>query len=141
MNSNAMEMEGLVRGLRKLREQFQLEIDSLVTDRHMQIAAMMRNPRSEFKDINHYFDIWHVSKCESQICILLFVLHSILITSEVVILSSFLSFAAVTKALRKIAGSDVDNGGLTPERISSITNRQGLFSAASIICYYLLATV
>jgi len=63
MNSNAMEMEGLVRGLRKLKD-LQVQVDSLVTDRHMQIAAMMRAPRSEFKDIKHYFDVWHVSKCK-----------------------------------------------------------------------------
>ena len=61
MNSNAMEKEGLARGLRKLM-QCGLEIDALVTDRHPSITKMMRED-TEFNSIDHYFDCWHVVKC------------------------------------------------------------------------------
>jgi exopolysaccharide biosynthesis predicted pyruvyltransferase EpsI len=63
MNSNAMEVEGLKRSLQFLKDQ-QLKIGALVTDRHPSITKMMRE-EEPYKQIEHYFDCWHVAKCES----------------------------------------------------------------------------
>jgi len=59
MNSVAMELEGLKRGLAKLRD-MDIEIRSLVTDRHIGIANHIKVHE---ETINHYFDCWHVAKC------------------------------------------------------------------------------
>ena len=60
MNSVAMELEGLKRGMQKLRD-MDLEISSIVTDRHVGIANYIKEKE---KDIAHYFDCWHVVKCK-----------------------------------------------------------------------------
>ena len=60
MNSVAMELEGLKRGLRKLKA-MDVEIRSVVTDRHVGIANYVKQHEP---DITHYFDCWHVAKCE-----------------------------------------------------------------------------
>jgi solute carrier family 8 (sodium/calcium exchanger) len=54
-----MEKEGLSRGLNFLEEK-ELTVKLLVTDRHKQIAAWMR---SDWPDINHRYDVWHLAKC------------------------------------------------------------------------------
>lgn len=60
MNSMAMEMEGLKRGLEKLKE-LGVALESLVTDRHVQINNYMKINHPE---VNHYYDCWHVVKCK-----------------------------------------------------------------------------
>lgn len=40
-----------------------LAVTSLTTDRHIQISAMM-SEAAAYKGIVHYFDCWHVVKCE-----------------------------------------------------------------------------
>ena len=57
-SSNAMELEGLKRSIAYLREN-QLEITTLVTDRHISVNAYIRDKE---KDITHYFEVWHVGK-------------------------------------------------------------------------------
>ncbi|XP_071843613.1 uncharacterized protein [Apostichopus japonicus] len=56
-SSNAMELEGLKRGL-QFFEDNQVEVASLVTDRHRSVAKYQR----EEEDLNHYYDVWHVAK-------------------------------------------------------------------------------
>ena len=57
-NSNAMELEGLKRGLEFL-EGYDLTIGELITDRHIQIKKYMKE---EHTNKQHYFDVWHVAK-------------------------------------------------------------------------------
>ncbi|XP_071818894.1 uncharacterized protein [Apostichopus japonicus] len=56
-NSNAMELEALKRGLQFFEEN-QVEVASLVTDRHRSVAKYLR----EEQDLTHYYDVWHVAK-------------------------------------------------------------------------------
>lgn len=53
-----MELEGLKRGLLFFSEE-ELEIKTLVTDRHRSIAKYMRE---EHEDVDHFYDIWHIAK-------------------------------------------------------------------------------
>ena len=55
-----MKKEGLVRGMRFLKEQ-KFNIGTLVTDRHPQIAKWMRQAAS---GMDHQYDIWQLAKCE-----------------------------------------------------------------------------
>ena len=57
-NSSAMEHEGLKR-LVQLLQDSGLEIVQLITDRHVQNMAWIRD---NLPDCIHYFDIWHVDK-------------------------------------------------------------------------------
>ena len=57
-SSNAMELEGLKRGLQFL-EGYDLTIGELITDRHIQVKKYMKD---EHTDKQHYFDVWHVAK-------------------------------------------------------------------------------
>ncbi|MES9883741.1 MAG: hypothetical protein ABW185_23055 [Sedimenticola sp.] len=57
-NSNAMELEGLKRGLAVLLQE-NVDIDSLTTDRHPQVKKYMREQQPE---ITHWYDVWHVAK-------------------------------------------------------------------------------
>ena len=57
-SSNAMEHQGLVRALDFL-EGHSIEVGTLITDRHKQIARYMRETHP---DIIHQYDVWHVSK-------------------------------------------------------------------------------
>ena len=57
-NSNAMEKEGLERCLAFLTEQG-LAIETLVTDRHVQIRCYMRE---KWPGIKHRLNGWHVGK-------------------------------------------------------------------------------
>lgn len=57
-SSNQMELEGLKRGLEYL-EDFDVTVDELVTDRHVQVKKYMKD---EYIDKHHYFDVWHVAK-------------------------------------------------------------------------------
>ena len=57
-NSSRMEKAGLVKLLNKFSN-IGLIISSLTTDRHSQVRCYMKK---EKPDINHQFDIWHVSK-------------------------------------------------------------------------------
>ena len=63
MNSNAMELEGMQRGLQRLKDAG-VKIGALVTDRHPSITKVMREQHT---DIEHYFDCWHVAKCKCVI--------------------------------------------------------------------------
>ena len=58
MSSPAMEKEGLVRGLKKLKE-LGITIKGLVTDQHAGITKMMRE---DFTEMDHWYDTWHVVK-------------------------------------------------------------------------------
>ena len=53
-----MEKEGLQRVLNFL-EQSSLDVDVLVTDRHVQINKWLRETHP---NITHHFDVWHVAK-------------------------------------------------------------------------------
>ncbi|XP_072168561.1 uncharacterized protein [Diadema setosum] len=57
-SSNAMEKEGLVRGLAELQESG-VKVKALVIDRHSSVAKWMRE---EHPDIKHHYDIWHIAK-------------------------------------------------------------------------------
>ena len=57
-----MEHEGLVRTLNFLKEQ-SIVVDTLVTDRHKQIAKYIREAHPE---ITHQYDAWHISKGNSN---------------------------------------------------------------------------
>ncbi len=59
-----MEMEGLQRGLHFFHSN-DLSIGLLVTDRHRQIDAWLRNTQPEIK---HRYDVWHVAKCKAIKC-------------------------------------------------------------------------
>ena len=61
-SSNAMEHEGLVRTLNFLKEE-SIVVDTLVTDRHKQIAKYIREAHPE---ITHQYDVWHISKGNSN---------------------------------------------------------------------------
>lgn len=57
-NSGKMELTGL-HNLLGTFEENGVEIDSLTTDRHVQVRCFMKNEKPE---INHQFDVWHVGK-------------------------------------------------------------------------------
>lgn len=52
-----MELEGLKRGISFPERHVQVK--DLVTDRH---AIIKKYIRENYKDKNHYFDVWHVAK-------------------------------------------------------------------------------
>ena len=52
-----MELEGLKRSLTVIKNQ-DIDIQSLVTDRHSGIKKYMREQE---KDIDHRFDCWHMA--------------------------------------------------------------------------------
>ncbi len=54
-----MEKEGLVRAVKFLKKK-KFKVDTLVTDRHKQIAKWLRENQ---KSIDHRYDIWHLAKC------------------------------------------------------------------------------
>lgn len=53
-----MEHEGLQRAVRLFCDA-DMTIDTLITDRHKQNAAWIRN---NLPDVHHFYDIWHVAK-------------------------------------------------------------------------------
>lgn len=53
-----MEKEGLNRVMQFLSDS-SLPVDSLITDRHRQIAKWLRE---SYPAISHYYDVWHVAK-------------------------------------------------------------------------------
>ncbi|XP_011677896.2 uncharacterized protein LOC105444839 [Strongylocentrotus purpuratus] len=57
-NSYNMELEALRRGLVWV-EQTDLELGTIITDRHVQVRAWIRQ---NLKEVQHYFDVWHISK-------------------------------------------------------------------------------
>ncbi|KAJ8250976.1 hypothetical protein GJAV_G00215770 [Gymnothorax javanicus] len=57
-SSNAMEKEGLSRGLSNLYEKG-VQVETLITDRHSQVAKWLRE---NFPDINHRYNVWHIVK-------------------------------------------------------------------------------
>ena len=59
-SSNHMEKEGLSRALKFLDAKL-LQVGTLVTDRHKQIDKFINK---EYPDIDHCYDVWHVSKGE-----------------------------------------------------------------------------
>lgn len=82
-----MEKEGLVRAVDFLHQQG-FEIDTLVTDRHSQIAKWVRE---NLKEADHRYDIWHMAKCR-----LLSLTHNIITVL-------FTCSAALRKKLEKCA--------------------------------------
>ncbi|XP_010767710.1 uncharacterized protein [Notothenia coriiceps] len=64
-SSNACELEGLKRCLTLLTETHELDVASMVTDRHKSIAKYLReetphNPHTA--ELKHHFDAWHIAK-------------------------------------------------------------------------------
>ncbi|XP_064460777.1 uncharacterized protein LOC135370836 isoform X1 [Ornithodoros turicata] len=57
-SSYHMELEALQRGLEELHD-FNVGVRSLTTDRHPSVRKYMRTSHPE---VNHQFDVWHVSK-------------------------------------------------------------------------------
>ena len=53
-----MEHRGLVKAL-KFLDNKSVQIETLVTDRHKQIAKYMREHKPS---VDHRYDVWHVSK-------------------------------------------------------------------------------
>ena len=58
-----MELEGLKRALGKIEGE-KIEYRALVTDRHGPVRKYMRLQK---KDRQHYFDVFHVAKCEKNL--------------------------------------------------------------------------
>ena len=56
--STKMEKEGLIRSLEFL-ENAGIQPVSIITDRHPQIQKYLREEKSH---IQHYYDVWHISK-------------------------------------------------------------------------------
>ncbi|CAB3996155.1 Hypothetical predicted protein [Paramuricea clavata] len=61
-NSNGMELESLKRQLAYLEES-NVEVKTLVTDRHTQVSAYMAQERPNIK---HTYDVWHLAKAALQ---------------------------------------------------------------------------
>ena len=61
-SSSHMEKEGLTRAVDFLHSNG-FEIQTLVTDRHSQIAKWVREKMPETA---HRYDIWHLAKCELE---------------------------------------------------------------------------
>ncbi|XP_041464943.1 uncharacterized protein LOC121415701 [Lytechinus variegatus] len=57
-SSNAMEKEGLSRGLANLYSKG-LVVGTLITDRHAQVAKWIRE---NYPEIDHRYDVWHIAK-------------------------------------------------------------------------------
>ena len=53
-----MEHSGLVKALKFLANKF-VQIETLITDQHKQIAKYMREHKPS---VDHRYDVWHVSK-------------------------------------------------------------------------------
>lgn len=74
-NSNAMEMIGFKQCMGQVLD-WKLKVDALVSDRHIQIRAYMRDTYGAGRkrentgnpEITHYLDIWHVAKSKRLIC-------------------------------------------------------------------------
>ena len=61
MNSHAMELEGLKRCLAAVKTK--LPVLALITDRH---AGIRKYIETTEKNINHYYDSWHLVKCKHR---------------------------------------------------------------------------
>lgn len=57
-NSNGMEKRGLERAVDWVKNN-DLEIGTIVTDRHLQIQKWIRE---NLPETTHYYDVWHVAK-------------------------------------------------------------------------------
>lgn len=53
-----MELEGLKRTVETLKSNG-LDVDTIVTDRHMSIAKWIRE---NLINTNHFYDVWHIAK-------------------------------------------------------------------------------
>jgi len=62
-SSPAMEFVGFQNCMGFLKEK-NLEISTLITDRHTSIVKHMREV---LKEIKHYFDLWHLKKSKNSI--------------------------------------------------------------------------
>ena len=60
-NSNAMELEGLRRGMDKLKAAG-IQVKTLVTDRHPSVQKWMR---MTYPKVEHLYDVWHIAKGKS----------------------------------------------------------------------------
>ena len=66
-----MELEGLRRCLEHITTKG-AEINSLVTDRHVQVKKYMREKQESIK---HYFDVWHVAKGNGYVSLVSCIAH------------------------------------------------------------------
>lgn len=55
-----MELEGFIRGIKVLND-YDLHVDTLVTDRHRQLGNWVRE---NLQESNHRYDVWHMAKSE-----------------------------------------------------------------------------
>ena len=60
-----MELEGLKRGLEYLTGTCRINVQDLITDRHVMIKKYMKEKQ---KETNHYFDVWHIAKGKKIVC-------------------------------------------------------------------------
>lgn len=84
-----MELEGLKRTVKWLLEvatMAGLEIECIITDRHLQVAKWIRENLLCYK-IKHYYDVWHIAKCKYY-----FVIFSSMTLSKQGNLSLFVKF-------------------------------------------------
>lgn len=84
-NSNAMEMIGFKEGMMQVLNVWKLKVKNMITDRHIQIRAYMRDVYGVARKqaggpiITHYLDIWHVAKSKySNYNILYFIILDVL---------------------------------------------------------------
>lgn len=99
------------RSLRELRGHG-LSVEFLVTDRHRSIIAYLRDKEGH---IIHFFDCWHVAKCENLGCVWDSIPSACYISVYVA--------AAVSKFLEATGKLKLHKEYLTPERIRSIISR------------------
>jgi hypothetical protein len=62
-----MEKEGLERVIKKLMEHG-LNVTTLITDRHLQIAKWVRET---LPDVQHFYDVWNLAKGIIPNCIVI----------------------------------------------------------------------
>ena len=72
-----MELEGLKRCIKTL-ESNEINIGTLVTDRHTQIKKFLK---TQHQGINHYFDVFHVAKSMFEILMSIIPVYHIFIFS------------------------------------------------------------
>lgn len=60
-NSYQMELEALKRGIAWLQK-MELEMGIIITDRHTQVTAWIREELTKKHGVKHYVDVWHISK-------------------------------------------------------------------------------
>ena len=82
-NSYWMEPEGFQRCLEKIQDTFDLQVEAMVTDRHVTIRKKMS---VNYSHIKHFFDVWHISKGFFLLSVLFFCFFVVDIVQTVIAL-------------------------------------------------------